>query len=188
MAEPFEHKELPVEKDLSETLVSHGVQGLFVITKDGIPVVERFYKKENNFKAEHSYLVGGFFSALAKFANELTEGSLLSDVGFSTIRIHIEFTPEILFLLVFDESKLQGMTTDIVRMLLKGTLSSVKSVFQAYFGETELADLKNPIEFNNLRNVLIKMGPTLDKMVLESHVETLSIFQDSQASPFRFGL
>ncbi|MHA2365850.1 MAG: hypothetical protein ACXAC7_17965 [Candidatus Hodarchaeales archaeon] len=171
------------EKDYAGELAAQGVQGLFVITKDGIPVVERYYQEAEMFQQDHSYLVGGFFSALAKFASELTQGSLLSDVGFHTIRIYIDHTLEILFLLVFDETRLQQLATEDVRVLLKGTLASVKSVFQAYFGEEEMNALKNPLEFKNLRDTLENLGETLDRMLYESYNETLSMFQ-GDGSPF----
>ena len=174
-------KTVQVESNYPVDLAAHGIVGFFVITTNGMPLIERYYPEEQSMVNYHTDLVGTFFSAIAKLVGEIDNRALLSDIGYHTIRVFLDFTPDLIFLLYFDELKLVNMkiTTDDVRILLKGTLSSIKSVFQAFFGEEEVRTLANPLKFQRLQTALYKQVQIIDKSLLRAHRDVLSIINPS---------
>ena len=69
------------------------------------------------------------------------------------------------------------MESETLTILFKGTISSLKSVFQVYLGDTntEMSDLHNPLTLKRFQDTLaLKKHATLfDQLLLESYKETL---------------
>ncbi|MFW9928672.1 MAG: hypothetical protein ACFFD1_04715 [Candidatus Thorarchaeota archaeon] len=186
----------PVDKrtQVKIDLANFGVFGLYILTREGLPLVERNYKSilGGNQKevtgltfGSDTLLVAGFFSAIAKFATEKISG-LLSDIGLHVLRLFFDFTEELIFILVFDELKLQELPFYEIRTMLKGTLSQVKSIFETYFGEDKEdgkpSDIeilsKNIAELERLRDSLTRLYPQIDRLIHKSYREVFSIITD----------
>ena len=107
-----------------------GIQGFFIVTDNGLPILDRLYTQEIvNGKVE---TITSMMSTVVKFNHQLVLESLLTDVGLQTSRLYFDFIKEIIFVLVVEEKKLlQYKLVDI----LKGTISNIKSLFQVKFGD-----------------------------------------------------
>lgn len=128
-----------------------GILGIFILTRDGMPLLVREYNPVPF--AKEPLLVGGFLSAFGKFATEEVSG-LLSDIGLHTARLFFDYTEDLLFLLAIDEMHVQSLPTTEVRMVTKGSLSEVKSALLEYFADysEKVEDLVgNPRLFEKLR-------------------------------------
>lgn len=175
---PFD-KGTQVKADLS----NFGIYSLYILTREGLPLIERNYKGSSNSTfGSDSLLVAGFFSAIAKFASEKISG-LLSDIGFHTIRLFFDFTEELIFILVFEEMKLQELPFYDIRMMIKGTISQIKGIFGSYFGEEtsdgEQTDIekisKNMPELERIRENFKKLYPQIDRILHKSYREVIDL-------------
>lgn len=162
-------------------LVDLGIQGFFVFTKQGLPLVERIYdsslqSNQNSDSDDKAMMLGGFFSAMTSFAREEFSG-LLSDIGFHTSRLYIDFTTDLFLVLVFSEERLQNLPVKFVHILLKGTLSAIKSMFLTFLSSQDINLLFDPKRVSNLRISLIKMHDDLDKLIIDSYKDAVSMFR-----------
>lgn len=158
-------------KDFTKELSENGIQGFFVLTRDGHPLLERYYVKELNSAKDNSFLIAGFLAAISRFAAEVIPG-LLSDIGFHTTRLHLEFTNELLLVLMYDEALLQDMSVRDARILMKGTLANLKIVLEMYLGsEIQTEETYNPLKIDNLRNSLISLKENVDHLLEKSFKE-----------------
>ena len=158
-------------KDYTKELSEYGIQGFFILTRDGHPLLERYYVQELSTTKDNSFLIAGFLSAITRFAAEVIPG-LLSDIGFHTTRLHLEFTNELLLVLMYDEALLQEMTVRDARILMKGTLANLKLVLEIYLGsEVQTEETYNPLKIDNLRNNLIAIKDKVDQILEKSYRE-----------------
>jgi hypothetical protein len=175
----------PIDKgtQIKADLSDFGIYGLYILTREGLPLVERNYKGDSKTTfGSDSLLVAGFFSAIAKFASEKISG-LLSDIGFHTIRLFFDFTEELIFILVFEEMKLQVLPFYDIRMMIKGTTSQIKAIFESYFGEEGSEDsptdieviTKNMKKLEKIRENFSKLYPQIDKLLHKSYREVKSL-------------
>ncbi|OLS19467.1 MAG: hypothetical protein HeimC3_45470 [Candidatus Heimdallarchaeota archaeon LC_3] len=186
---------LPFDKDIKTKaeLANFGIFGLYILTREGLPLIERNYKSlpgqsrkdgNNTVFGSDSLLVAGFFSAIAKFASEKISG-LLSDIGFHTIRLFFDFTEELIFILVFDEMKLQMLPFFEIRTVCKGTISQVKQIFETYFSDEKDSGDKSPIsqitrnmaDLERLRDSFSKLYPQIDRILHKSFREVKTVLE-----------
>ena len=185
---------IPFDKStkIRDDLANFGIFGLYILTREGLPLVERYYKNlpgqsqkdgQNTAFGSDSLLVAGFFSAIAKFASEKISG-LLSDIGFHTIRLFFDFTEELIIILVFDEMKLQMVPFYEVRTICKGTVSQVKQIFETYFGDekgSEKSHLSkithNMADLERVRENFSKLYPQIDRILHKSFREVKTVLE-----------
>jgi hypothetical protein len=175
----------PIDKgtQIKSDLSDFGIYGLYILTREGLPLVERNYKDDTHTTfGSDSLLVAGFFSAIAKFASDKISG-LLSDIGFHTIRLFFDFSEDLFFILVFDEMKLQGYPFTDIRTMCKGTTSQIKAIFESYFSEDSSEDEPTDIEMisqdmrklERLRENFSRMYPQVDRILHKSFREVKAL-------------
>ncbi|MHA2364194.1 MAG: hypothetical protein ACXAC7_09570 [Candidatus Hodarchaeales archaeon] len=170
-------------EEISKELVQLGIRGIFIITRDGLPILVRRYAKTAKFFEEDPTLLSGFLAGLGNFADDQISG-LLSDIGLHTIRLFFDYTEHIIFLLAFDEMKLLELPAHMTRTLVKGSMAEIKSSIQEFFSDvdetiSEIAE--NPRLFKRVRESLAEIGPVLDRILYKSHLELLKLIEDPNA-------
>ena len=120
-------------KERIEKIRELGIQGFFIVTENGLPVLDRVYTTEIvNGRVE---TLTSMMSTVVKFNHQLVQESLLTDVGLQTSRLYFDFIKEIIFVLVCEEKSLLSYKLLDIQTLLKGTISNIKSLFQVKFGD-----------------------------------------------------
>ena len=157
--------------DYGTDLNALGIKAFIIITKNGIPVMERIY--DNNLDiGTDTFLTAGFLSAFARFADEQVSG-LLSDIGLHTYRLFFDYSEHLLFLLVYDEIKLNKLPVGKFLMLFKGTMSEIKSLIREFFledsNESIMEMLEDPKALENLSTALGTVGMQCDRIIIKSH-------------------
>lgn len=155
-------------------LAELGLQAFFVVSENGLPILERIYSPTDlSLKGEEPHSLSGMMSTIVKFANDISDG-LVSDIGLMASRLYFDFFSDLLFVVLFDEKQLLHHKLMNIQTLLKGTVSSIKTVFQVYLGE----DTMETTDLYMLREEWEKLGPTIDRMLLDQHEEILQMLQD----------
>lgn len=149
-----------------------GINGIFVLTRNGSPLLIRDYR--NNLDQEGADLrLIGFLSAFSRFAFEETDG-LISDLGMHTTRLFFDFSEDILYLLSLDELVMQHYPFHQLRTLLKGTLREIKIIERDLFSnDSESVDqlVRDVGYYKHLRQTYDELGPHIDTLVLKSYEE-----------------
>ena len=109
-----EEKTIEVRKALYES----GIEGFLILTRNGLPVLERFYNENESYKLGDSVLTAGFLSALTRFIDDHVAG-LLSDLGMHVYRLFFDYNEDLLFILVYDEYKLSSLQFSELLTLFK---------------------------------------------------------------------
>ena len=166
-------------EQIPEKLSSLGVKGFIVITKDGIPVLERIYDSSMDLGTD-TFLTAGFLSAFARFADEHVSG-LLSDVGLHTYRLFFDYTEHLLFLLIYDEMKMGNLPVSNFLMLFKGTMSEIKSLLIEFFADQSDISLRqmieNPKSLEALSKMLETVSPQFDRILYKSHTMLIEMLE-----------
>ena len=124
------------ENDLLSKLESIGIQAFFIVTENGFPVIDRVYQPaELGIKGGRVETLTSMMSTVVRFNHQLVEEGLLSDIGLHTSRIYFDFLRGLIFVLMVDESTIVNHHLYNIQTLLKGTISNVKTMFQAKLGE-----------------------------------------------------
>lgn len=150
-----------------------GIKGFMILTKAGIPIIERIYDSNLDLGSD-PLITAGFLSAFARFADEHVSG-LLSDIGLHTYRLFFDYSESLLFLLIYDEMKMSNLPISKFLMLFKGTLSEIKSSireFEGDLGSEEISFqklLENPKSLENMSNILETVAPQFDRILFKSH-------------------
>jgi predicted regulator of Ras-like GTPase activity (Roadblock/LC7/MglB family) len=160
-----------LEDSISDKLNLLGIKGFIIITKDGIPVIERIYDETLDIGTD-TFLTAGFLSAFARFADEHVSG-LLSDIGLHTYRLFFDYDEHLMFLLIYDEMKMSDLPVSEFLMLFKGTMSEIKSLIREFFLEESRSSLKkmieNPKSLEALSSMLQNVSPQFDRILFKSH-------------------
>lgn len=175
-------------EEIRDKLVELGIRGLLIITRNGLPILVRPYVKSGQIFGKDPALFSGFLAGLGKFADDQTAG-LLSDIGLHTVRLFFDYTEDMIFLLAFDEIKLEHLSGMEVRTLVKGTMAEIKSSIQAYFSDAGITIDKivdNPKLFEHHRNNLTTIALVLDRIVYKSHVQLLEVMNDNRDADDEF--
>ena len=162
-------EELKKSSDIKKSLLAQGVEGFIILTRNGLPVLERFYNEDEAYKLGDSVLTAGFLSAFTRFVDDHVAG-LLSDIGLHTYRLFFDYTEELLFLIIYDEYKLSGLPIQEFLTLFKGSLSEIKSTFRELVAEFPMEELMdNPKKLEKLTAILNSVGPKFDRIINKSH-------------------
>lgn len=161
-----------MEKNLVEKIKLLGIQGFFIVTENGLPVLDRIYT-ENIVNGRVETLTS-MMSTVVKFNHQLVQDGLLTDIGLQTKRIYFDFVKEIIFVLVVEEKSVLNYKLLDIQTLLKGTISNIKSLFQVKFGEISDPDALDIFMLKEIfgDDILIKV----DEMLLSSYTQLLTIF------------
>ena len=91
--------------EIRNALYNLGIEGFLILTRNGIPVLERFYNEKESYILCDSVLTAWFLSALTRFIDDHVAG-LLSDIGIHVYRLFFDYNEDLLFVIVYDEFKL----------------------------------------------------------------------------------
>lgn len=167
--------------EIRKALYEAGIEGFIILTRNGLPVLERFYNENESYKLGDSVLTAGFLSALTRFIDDHVAG-LLSDVGMHVYRLFFDYNEDLLFLIVYDEYKLSNLPFTELLTLFKGTLSEIKSTFRELTIEFEIHDMvENPFKLDRFSAFLQTIGPKFDRIIYKSHQLLLSIIEQDEA-------
>ena len=171
-----EEKTIEVRKALYES----GIEGFLILTRNGLPVLERFYNENESYKLGDSVLTAGFLSALTRFIDDHVAG-LLSDLGMHVYRLFFDYNEDLLFILVYDEYKLSSLPFSELLTLFKGTLSEIKSTFRELTIEFDIHGMvDNPFKLDKFSAFLNSIGPTFDRIIYKSHILLLGIIKEEE--------
>lgn len=164
--------------EIRKALYEKGIEGFIILTRNGLPVLERFYNENQDYKLGDSVLTAGFLSALTRFIDDHVAG-LLSDIGMHVYRLFFDYNEDLLFLIVYDEYKLNNLPLSEFLTLFKGTLSEIKSSFRELTGEFNLNGLTdNPFKLDKFSEFLEDMGPRFDRIIFKSHNMLMEIIKE----------
>lgn len=161
-----------MEQNLVEKIKSLGIQGFFIVTENGLPVLDRVYTDDVvNGRVE---TLTSMMSTVVKFNAQLVQDGLLTDVGLQTKRLYFDFIKEIIFVLVVEEKRVLNLRLIDIQTLLKGTISNIKSLFQVKFGEISDPDALDIFSLQEIfgEDILEKV----DAMLLSSYTQLMTIF------------
>lgn len=118
---------------ITKLIADFGIQAFFIVTDNGLPLLNRVYKAtelglEGDDKVES---LTSMISTVVRFNQQLVKDGLLSDIGLLTSRIYFDYLESIIFVLMVDERSLLEKRLSDIQILLKGTISTVKTKFQA---------------------------------------------------------
>ena len=165
MAETEKEKIIEVRKALYEK----GIEGFIILTRNGLPVLERFYNESESYKLGDSVLTAGFLSALTRFIDDHVAG-LLSDLGMHVYRLFFDYNEDLLFIIVYDEYKLNSLPLSNFLTLFKGTLAEIKSTFRELTIEFDIHGMiDNPFKLDKFSAFLDEVGPKFDRIIYKSH-------------------
>lgn len=161
--------------DVREVLSSFGIQGFYILDSDaGTSLVELIFN-DDVYKIGSGQLVGGFLSALAGFLKDEFSG-VMSDMGLMHSRMYIDYTPGLIFILLFDEIKLQKLPIEILHTLLKSVVSSVKTMFLDLIEELSAGNVTGCIKHTDTPFVLKSHEKTISEYILTSYRDGLEMF------------
>ena len=158
--------------DPKEEIKELGIQGFFIVTENGLPVLDRMYETGiTNGRVEK---LTSMMSTVVKFNHQLVQDGLLTDIGLQTSRIYFDFIKEIIFILVVEEKSVLEYKLFNIQTLLKGTISNIKSLFQVKFGEIEDP---NALDIFTLQEIFGNdIEDKIDKMLLSSFTQLKEAF------------
>ena len=157
-----------------EKIKELGIQGFFIVTENGLPVLDRVYTTDLTSDKRVETLTS-MMSTVVRFNHQLVQDGLLTDIGLQTSRIYFDFIKEIIFVLVVEENQaLLNYKLIDIQTLLKGTISNIKSLFQVKFGEIADFDAMDVFMLQEIfgEDILEKV----DKMIISSYTELLKMF------------
>ena len=173
-------QEVKKSTEVRKALYERGIEGFLILTRNGLPVLERFYNENESYKLGDSVLTAGFLSALTRFIDDHVAG-LLSDIGVHVYRLFFDYNEEMLFIIVYDEYKLSNLPLSEFLTLFKGTLSEIKSTFRELTGEFELKTLvENPFRLDKFSEFLNEIGPKFDRIIFKSHNMLMNIISETE--------
>ena len=110
-----------------------GIQAFFIVSDNGFPLLNRLYKAtELGLEGEDRVeTLTSMISTVVRFNQQLVKDGLLSDIGLLTSRIYFDYLGTIIFVLMVDEHSLLNKQLSNIQSLLKGTISNIKTKFQA---------------------------------------------------------
>ena len=149
-----------------------GIQGFFIVTENGLPILDRIYTDEIA-KAGRIETLTSMMSTVVKFNHQLVQNGLLTDIGLQTSRIYFDFIKEIIFVLMVEEKNVLQYKLLSIQTLLKGTMANVKSLFQAKFGEIEDPDMLDAFGLKDIFGDDII--DRIDDMILKSYTDLLQV-------------
>lgn len=165
-------KEKVIERaiEIRKQLFECGIEGFLILSRNGLPVLERFYNENQSYKLGDSVLTAGFLSALTRFIDDHVAG-LLSDIGVHVYRLFFDYNEDLLFVLVYNEFKLSNLPHSEFLTLFKGTLSEIKSTFRELTTEFDgmRSLVENPFKLDKFSEFLDEIGPQLDRIIYKSH-------------------
>ena len=171
--------------EVRKALYEQGIEGFIILTRNGLPVLERFYNENESYKLGDSVLTAGFLSALTRFIDDHVAG-LLSDIGMHVYRLFFDYNEDLLFLIVYDEYKLSSLPLNEFLTLFKGTLSEIKSTFRELTTDFDIHGmLDNPFRLDKFSEFLNKIGPTFDRIIFKSHNILMEIIKEDEANKIR---
>ena len=159
------------ELKTSDKIKEMGIQGFFIVTENGLPILDRIYTEDMvNGRVE---TLTSMMSTVVKFNHQLVQDGLLTDIGLQTKRIYFDFIKEIIFVLVVQEKKILNYKLIDIQTLLKGTISNIKSLFQVKFGDINDPDTLDIFELKDIfgEDILDKV----DSMILSSFTQLLNL-------------
>lgn len=160
-----------VELKPSDKIKELGIQGFFIVTENGLPVLDRVYTETIvNGRVE---TLTSMMSTVVKFNHQLVQDGLLTDIGLQTKRLYFDFIKEIIFVLVVEEKKVLNYKLIDIQTLLKGTISNIKSLFQVKFGDLDDPDTLDIFELKEIfgEDIFDKV----DSMILSSFTQLLNM-------------
>ena len=169
--------------EIRNALYNLGIEGFLILTRNGLPVLERFYNENESYKLGDSVLTAGFLSALTRFIDDHVAG-LLSDIGIHVYRLFFDYNEDLLFVIVYDEFKLSNLPHSEFLTLFKGTLSEIKSTFRELTTEFDVKSLvDNPFKLDKLSAFLEEdLGPKFDRVIYKSHNLLMGIINDEETN------
>jgi hypothetical protein len=149
-----------------------GIQGFFIVTDNGLPILDRVYTTEITSSGGVETLTS-MISTVVQFNHKLVQDGLLTDIGLQTSRIYFDFIKEIIFVLLVEEKSLLNYKLLDVQTLLKGTISNIKSLFQVKFGQISDPDALDIFALKEIfgENILEK----IDQMIHTSFIDLLNM-------------
>lgn len=161
---------------MNDFFVEAGIQGIYVFTQDGLPVLERSYdpKLTNH---QDGMLLGGFLSAIVNFAQSELAG-LISDIGVKNHRLYVDYIPGLFFIGLFDEHKLKDVPVMHLHLLLKGIITPIKNLFLMELGDEEVEALNRPSFLHQYTLKIQSRLEELDNLIYKTYLETLEVFDE----------
>lgn len=160
-----------VEVAPSEKIKELGIQGFFIVTENGLPVLDRVYS--DNIVNGRVETLTSMMSTVVKFNHQLVQDGLLTDIGLQTKRLYFDFIKEIIFVLVIEEKTVLNYKLIDIQTLLKGTISNIKSLFQVKFGDINDPDTLDIFELQEIFGDDIT--DKVDSMILSSFTQLLNM-------------
>ena len=153
----------------TEEIKNLGIQGFFIVTENGLPVLDRLYNAD--LSSNRVETLTSMMSTVVKFNHQLVQDGLLTDIGLQTSRIYFDFIKEIIFVLVVEEKTVLNLKLIDIQTLLKGTISNIKSLFQVKFGDINDPDALDIFMLKEIfgEDILQKV----DSMILSSFNELI---------------
>lgn len=153
--------------DSAEKIKKLGIHGFFIVTENGLPVLDRMYA--DNMVDGRVETLTGMMSTVVKFNHKLVKDGLLSDIGLQTSRIYFDFINSLIFVLVIEEKTILNYKLIDIQTLLKGTISNIKSLFQVKFGDISDPDALDIFSLKEIfgEDILNKV----DQMILSSFIQ-----------------
>ncbi|OLS26695.1 MAG: hypothetical protein HeimC3_07970 [Candidatus Heimdallarchaeota archaeon LC_3] len=112
-----------------------GLNSLYIVDSSGLPLLIRNYFADE-YSDEKNIIITSFASAITIFAQTILT-SFISDIGIEDKRLFFKYQSGFIYLLVFDEDKLKGLTLNKLHELMAITVWRLDAIFKEFY-HTEL--------------------------------------------------
>ncbi|MHA1984286.1 MAG: hypothetical protein ACW967_08015 [Candidatus Hodarchaeales archaeon] len=145
-----------------------GLLSLYIIDDSGLPLMIRNYFADE-YSDEKNIIITSFASAISIFAQNVLI-SFISDIGIGDKRLFFKYQSGFLYLLVFDELKIHGLTLNKLHELMAITVWRLDAIWKEFY-HTELhGDSAKTLPIN-----ITKSEAQVDKLLAKGCKDFLQI-------------
>jgi hypothetical protein len=127
-----------------------GLLSLYIIDESGLPlIVENFDKKTTS--EEDNIIITSFSSAITIFAQNMLI-SFISDIGIFSKRLFFKYQSGFIYLLVFDEDVIHGLTLRQLHELITIAIWQLDIKFKEYYDEVSSTTKRYALPFEIRKN------------------------------------
>ena len=120
-----------------------GLNSLYIVDSSGLPILIRNYFADE-YSDEKNIIITSFASAITIFAQNILV-SFISDIGIEDKRLFFKYQSDFIYLLVFDEDKLKGLTLNKLHELMAITVWRLDAIFKEFYHNELKSDVSKSL-------------------------------------------
>lgn len=161
-----------------------GLLSLYIIDDSGLPLMIRSYFADE-YSDEKNIIITSFASAISIFAQNVLI-SFISDIGIGDKRLFFKYQSGFLYLLVFDENKLHGLTLNKLHELMAITVWRLDAIWKEFYYTELKGDSTMTIPIN-----ISKSETQVDRLLAKGckdflHIQEKTIPENGNITPIKF--